>query len=31
VNLKVLDAEIDAHWRAAVAFFLAACKNGGVS
>jgi AcrR family transcriptional regulator len=31
VNLKVLDAEIDAHVARSVAFFLAACKNGGVS
>ena len=31
VNLKVLDAEIDAHVVRSVAFFLAACKNGGVS
>ena len=30
VNLKVLDAEIDAHVARSVAFFLAACKNGGV-
>src|ERR1700726_3851851 len=29
VNLKVLDAEIDAHVARSVAFFLAACKNGG--
>jgi AcrR family transcriptional regulator len=31
VNLRVLDAEIDAHVARSVAFFLAACKNGGVS
>ena len=31
VNLKVLDAEIDAHVARSVAFFLAACKNGGAS
>lgn len=31
VNLGVLDAEIDAHVARSVAFFLAACKNGGVS
>jgi AcrR family transcriptional regulator len=31
VNLKVLDAEIDAHVARSVAFFLAACKNGSVS
>jgi AcrR family transcriptional regulator len=31
VNLKVLDAEIDAHVARSVAFFLSACKNGGVS
>jgi len=31
VNLKVLDAEIDAHVARSVRFFLAACKNGGVS
>jgi AcrR family transcriptional regulator len=31
VNLKVLDAEIDAHVARSVAFFLAACRNGGVS
>jgi AcrR family transcriptional regulator len=31
LNLKVLDAEIDAHVARSVAFFLAACKNGGVS
>jgi AcrR family transcriptional regulator len=31
VNLKVLDPEIDAHVARSVAFFLAACRNGGVS
>jgi AcrR family transcriptional regulator len=31
LNLKVLDAEIDAHVARSVAFFLAACRNGGVS
>jgi AcrR family transcriptional regulator len=31
VNLRVLDAEIDAHVARSVAFFLAACRNGGVS
>jgi AcrR family transcriptional regulator len=30
VNLKTLDAEIDAHVALSVAFFLAACRNGGV-
>jgi AcrR family transcriptional regulator len=30
VNLKTLDEEIDAHVARSVAFFLAACKNGGV-
>jgi AcrR family transcriptional regulator len=30
VNLKTLDAEIDAHVAGSVAFFLAACRNGGV-
>ena len=30
VNLKSLEAEIDAHVARAVAFFLAACRNGGV-
>ena len=30
VNLKVLDAEIDAHVARSVTFFLAACRNGGV-
>lgn len=29
VNFKRLDAEIDAHVAPAVAFFLAACRNGG--
>lgn len=29
VNLKALEAEIDAHVARSVAFFLAACKNGG--
>jgi AcrR family transcriptional regulator len=31
VNLKTLDAEIDAHVARSVAFFLAACRNDGVS
>jgi AcrR family transcriptional regulator len=31
VNLKTLDAEIDAHVPRSVAFFLAACRHGGVS
>jgi AcrR family transcriptional regulator len=31
VNLKTLDAEIDTHVARSVAFFLAACRNGGVS
>ena len=31
VNLKNLDAEIDAHVARSVAFFLAACRHGGVS
>jgi AcrR family transcriptional regulator len=31
VDLKTLDAEIDAHVARSVAFFLAACRNGGVS
>jgi hypothetical protein len=31
VNLKVLDAEIDAHVARSVVFFLAACRKGGVS
>src|ERR1700737_123770 len=30
VKLKTLDAEIDAHVARSVAFFLAACRNGGV-
>jgi AcrR family transcriptional regulator len=30
VNLKTLDAEIDEHVARSVAFFLAACRNGGV-
>jgi AcrR family transcriptional regulator len=30
VNVKVLDAEVDAHVARAVAFFLAACRQGGV-
>jgi AcrR family transcriptional regulator len=30
VNLKTLDAEIDAHVARGVAFFLAACRNSGV-
>jgi AcrR family transcriptional regulator len=30
MNLKKLDAEIDAHVARGVAFFLAACRNGGV-
>lgn len=30
VDLKVLDPEIDAHVARAVAFFLAACRNGWV-
>ncbi len=30
VNLKTLDAEIDTHVARSVAFFLAACRNGGV-
>jgi AcrR family transcriptional regulator len=30
VNLKTLDAEIDAHVARSVVFFLAACRNGGV-
>ena len=30
VDLKMLDAEIDAHVARSVAFFLAACRNGGV-
>jgi AcrR family transcriptional regulator len=31
VNLKTLDPEINAHVARSVAFFLAACRNGGVS
>jgi AcrR family transcriptional regulator len=31
VNLKTLDAEIDAHVARSVPFFLAACRRGGVS
>jgi AcrR family transcriptional regulator len=31
MNLKALDAEVDAHVARAVAFFLAACRNGGVA
>jgi AcrR family transcriptional regulator len=31
VNLKTLEAEIDAHVARSVAFFLAACRHGGVS
>jgi AcrR family transcriptional regulator len=31
VNLKALDAEIDTHVARSVAFFLAACRNGGGS
>jgi AcrR family transcriptional regulator len=31
VNLKTLDAEIDGHVARSVAFFLAACRHGGVS
>jgi hypothetical protein len=31
VNLKTLDAEIDAHAARSVAFFLAACRHGAVS
>jgi AcrR family transcriptional regulator len=30
VNLKTLEAEIDAHVARSVAFFLAACRNSGV-
>jgi AcrR family transcriptional regulator len=30
VNLETLDAEIDAHVARSVAFFLAACRHGGV-
>jgi hypothetical protein len=31
VNLQTLDAEIDTHVARSVAFFLAACRHGGVS
>ena len=31
VNLQTLDAEIDTHVARSVAFFLAACRPGGVS
>jgi hypothetical protein len=31
VNLKTLDAEIDAHVARSVAFFLAACRHGGLN
>ena len=31
VNLKTLDAEIDPHVARSVAFFLAACRNDGVT
>ena len=31
VNLKTLEAEIDAHVASRVAFFLAACRHGGMS
>jgi len=31
VNLRTLDAEVDAHVARSVAFFLAACRHGGVS
>lgn len=31
MNLKMLDPEIDAHVARSVAFFLTACRNGGVS
>jgi AcrR family transcriptional regulator len=31
VNIKTLDAEIDTHVARSVAFFLAACRQGGVS
>ena len=30
VDLKTLDAEIDAHVARSVAFFPAACRRGGV-
>ena len=31
MDLKMLDAEIDAHVARSVAFFLAACRNGGTN
>jgi hypothetical protein len=31
VNLKKLDTEVNAHVARSVAFFLAACRHGGVS
>jgi AcrR family transcriptional regulator len=31
MNLKVLDAEVDAHVARAVAFFLAACRHGAAT
>jgi AcrR family transcriptional regulator len=31
INLKTLDAEIEGHVARSVAFFLAACRHGGVS
>jgi hypothetical protein len=31
VNLKTLQAEIGPHVARSVAFFLAACRHGGVS
>jgi hypothetical protein len=31
VNLKTLDAEIDAHVARSVPFFIAACRRGAVS
>ena len=31
VNLRTLDAEVDAHVARSVAFFLADCPHGGVS
>jgi hypothetical protein len=30
VDVRTLDAEIDSHVPRSVAFFLAACRNGGV-
>jgi len=30
VDIKALDAEIDAHVARSVTFFLAACRSGGV-